>query len=438
MDAARPNIIVIYTDDLGYGDLSCYGSDAIRTPHLDGLAQAGIRFTNWYSNSPACSPSRASLLTGRYPQRAGVPNILGGKRGTPGLPASEQTLATLLKQQGYATALSGKWHLGVSPECHPLNHGFEHFYGFMAGCVDYFSHIFYWGQAGGVNPVHDLWRNEEEVWENGRYMTELITSDAVDFIRRSKARPFFSFVSYNAPHYPMHAPREYMDRFADLPWDRQVMAAMISAVDDGVGQIIRELKHQGIYDNTLIFFSSDNGPSTEARNWLDGNEDLYYGGSAGIFRGHKGSLFEGGIREPAILSWPAGIRGGQVNDEICAMMDIVPTAMEVVGAAMPETGKIDGMSLLSMMRQGGPGPRDRVYYWSYGDQLAVRQGEWKLVLNGKLDFSRKQADTLHLAQLGEDPGERVNLCTREAALTAQLKADVEQWYGDIEQGLSSA
>jgi len=436
MDAARPNIIVIYTDDLGYGDLSCYGSDAIRTPHLDGLAQAGIRFTNWYSNSPACSPSRASLLTGRYPQRAGVPNILGGKRGTPGLPASEQTLATLLKQQGYATALSGKWHLGVSPECHPLSHGFEHFYGFMAGCVDYFSHIFYWGQAGGVNPVHDLWRNEEEVWENGRYMTELITSDAVDFIRRSKARPFFSFVSYNAPHYPMHAPREYMDRFADLPWDRQVMAAMISAVDDGVGQIIRELKHQGIYDNTLIFFSSDNGPSTEARNWLDGNEDLYYGGSAGIFRGHKGSLFEGGIREPAILSWPAGIRGGQVNDEICAMMDIVPTAMEVVGATMPETGKIDGMSLLSMMRQGGPGPRDRVY-WSYGDQLAVRQGEWKLVLNGKLDFSRKQADPIHLAQLGEDPGERVNLCTREAALTAQLKADVEQWYGDIERELSS-
>ena len=433
MDAVQPNIIVIYTDDLGYGDLSCYGSDTIPTPNLDSLAQDGVRFTNWYSNSPACSPSRASLLTGRYPQRAGVPNILGGKRGTPGLPASEQTLATLLKSQGYTTALSGKWHLGLAPECHPLNHGFEHFYGFMAGCVDYFSHIFYWGQAGGVNPVHDLWCNEDEVWENGRYMTELITTDAVDFIRRSKDRPFFNFVSYNAPHYPMHAPQEYMDRFADLPWDRQVMGAMISAVDDGVGQIIRELKHHGIYDNTLIFFSSDNGPSTEARNWLDGTEDLYYGGSAGIFRGHKGSLFEGGIREPAILSWPVGIKGGQVNDEIGVMMDIVPTVLEIVGIEKPKTRKIDGISLLSMIQQGGTSPHDRVY-WSYGDQLAIRQGEWKLVLDGKLDFDRKQADAVHLAKLGEDPGERVNLHAQEVALTAQLKAAVEQWYVGIQQG----
>jgi len=431
--ATPPNIIIIYTDDLGYGDLGCYGSDAIRTPYLDSLAQDGVRFTNWYSNSPACSPSRASLLTGRYPQRAGVPHILGGKRGTPGLPTSERTLAALLKEQGYATALSGKWHLGVSPQCHPMSHGFEHFYGFMAGCVDYFSHIFYWGQGGGVNPVHDFWRNQEEIWENGRYMTELITEDTVAFIRRTKDRPFFHFVSYNAPHYPMHAPQKYMDRFTDLPWDRQVMAAMISAVDDGVGQIIRELKHQGIYDNTLIFFSSDNGPSTEARNWLDGTEDLYYGGSAGIFRGHKGSLFEGGIREPAILSWPAGIDSGQVNDEIGVMMDILPTIMEIVGGQAPTDRPIDGKSLLPMLQDGASSPHERVY-WSYGEQLAVRQGDWKLVLDGKLDFSRQQADAVHLANLGEDPGERSNLQVEESALVARLKVDVEAWYADVGQG----
>jgi arylsulfatase A-like enzyme len=427
----RPNVVVIYTDDLGYGDLGCYGSEHIRTPHLDALAGDGALFTDWYSNSPVCSPSRASLLTGLYPQRAGVSQILGGKRGTPGLGAEQTTLATYLKDLGYRTCLSGKWHLGVAPESHPNAHGFEEFFGFMAGCVDYYSHIFYWGQAGGVDPLHDLWHNDQEIWHDGEYMTELISDFAVDFICRQQDQPFFTFVSYNAPHYPMHAPQKYIQRYPDLPWDRQIMAAMVSAVDDGVGQIVAELKRQGLYEDTLIFFSSDNGPSTETRNWLDGTEDLYYGGSAGIFRGHKGSLFDGGIREPALMCWPASIPAGQKVGQVGAMMDIVPTVLEAVGG--PVQADLDGSSVLPLLRQGGHGPHQQLF-WSYGQQLAMRQGEWKLVLDGLLDFKRPQADPVHLAHLGEDPGERVNLYQERRQIADEMEEQVRQWARQLPGG----
>ncbi len=258
MGTSRPNMIVIYCDDLGYGDLGCYGSEYIQTPHLDRLADVGVRFTNWYSNSPVCSPSRASLLTGRYPARTGVERILSGKRGTVGLSLDEQTLASLLKPHGYRTGLFGKWHLGVTPEQNPNAHGFDESFGFLAGCVDYYSHIFYWEQQSGVNPVHDLWHNGKEVWSDGEYMTELITAKAVAFIEagggQGEEKPFFAYVPYNAPHYPMHAPQKYVDRYQGLAPDKRIMAAMISAVDDGVGEIVDALRRTGQYDNTIIFF----------------------------------------------------------------------------------------------------------------------------------------------------------------------------------------
>ncbi|MCB0115535.1 MAG: sulfatase-like hydrolase/transferase, partial [Caldilineaceae bacterium] len=246
-----PNYIVFLTDDQGYGDLSCMGATDFRTPHLDRLAQDGARFTSWYANSPVCSPSRASLLTGRYPGNAGVRAILAGHRTATGLPSSTPTIATALRRQGYQTYMSGKWHLGVDDASRPHSHGFDHWYGFLAGCIDYYSHIFYWGmnQPGpGVNPTHDLWEDDNEIWQNGEYFTEAITEKAIQYLRQAKAdgRPFFLYVAYNAPHYPMHAPQKYMDRFAHLPWDRQVMAAMISAVDDGVGDIMAELTRLGL------------------------------------------------------------------------------------------------------------------------------------------------------------------------------------------------
>jgi len=436
MPRRRPNFIVFYLDDLGYGDLGCYGSDAIRTPHIDALAAGGIRFTNWYSNSPVCSPSRAALLTGRYPMRAGVPHILGGRRGTPGLPPTERTLASYLGDLGYRTAIVGKWHLGVSRETSPLVHGFDEFFGFRAGCVDYFSHIFYWQQVDGVNPVHDLWDGEREVWRNGRYLTELITERAIEYLGRQVARhaggdpPFFLYVPYNAPHYPMHAPTEYVDRYRGLAPDRRIMAAMVGAVDDGVGAIMEALRRHGLDEDTLVFFSADNGPSTESRNWLDGTEDFYYGGSAGIFRGHKGSLFEGGIREPAILSWPGTIPGGRTSDETCATFDILPTFLDLAGGERPRDRIIDGASLAPHVLHGAPGPHETLF-WEYGKQLAVRRGRWKLVLDGKLDFARAQADPVHLSDLAVDPGERANLAAQERGLADELARAAREWYAGL-------
>lgn len=427
---SKPNFVVIYADDLGYGDLGCYGSDVMKTPHLDALAAQGVRFTQWYSSSPVCSPSRAGLLTGRYPTRSGITQIIRGKRTIPGLPASEVTLATLLKAAGYRTGLFGKWHLGSVLENRPNAHGFDEFFGFLAGALDYYSHIFYWGEKNGINPFHDLWHNQHEVWWNGRYLTELITEKAVEFIEASADRPFFLYLPYNAPHWPMHAPKEYIDRFPGLPPDRRIMAAMIAAMDDGVGEIVKALQRIGKYDDTVFFFSSDNGPSTEQRNWLDGTEDLYYGGSAGIFRGHKYSLFEGGVREPAILSYPAKIAGGQVCDEPGFMLDVLPTLAKLAEAELPASRPSDGYDILPMATAGATSPHKQIF-WEYNGQLAVRQGQWKLVLNGKLDFDRSGPDPVHLADLATDPGERINLKDAYPALVAQLTHDVETWYAEV-------
>ena len=305
----RPNVLLILTDDLGWGDLGCFGSDDIRTPHIDDLASRGVRLTNWYANAPVCSPTRASLLTGRYPQHAGVEAILGAKRSVVGLPP-QPTLASILQDGGWRTALFGKWHLGVTHDSAPTARGFDSHFGFRAGCVDYYSHIMYWGRH---YPLHDLWEDNQEVWHNGEYLTHLITRRAVEFIDGT-TEPFFCFVSYNAPHYPMHAPAEAMARYAHLPWERQVMAAMISCVDDGVGDLVDALERTGRLEDTIIVFTSDNGPSAEERNWLDGEEVAYQGGSAGGLRGHKGSVFEGGIRVPCIWSWPSTLPHGVTSD----------------------------------------------------------------------------------------------------------------------------
>ncbi len=430
-----PNYIIFLTDDQGYGDLSCMGATDFRTPHLDRLAQDGARFTSWYSNSPVCSPSRAALLTGRYPGNAGVRAILAGHRTATGLPQSSPTLATALRRQGYQTYMTGKWHLGVDDASRPHSHGFEHWYGFLAGCIDYYSHIFYWGMnkpGPGINPTHDLWEDDSEVWQNGTYFTEAITEKAIQYLRQAQAddRPFFLYVSYNAPHYPMHAPQKYMDRFAHLPWDRQVMAAMISAVDDGVGEIMAELTRQGLADNTCTVFTADNGPSRESRNWLDGTLDPYYGGSAGQLKGHKFSLYDGGIRVPGIIHWPGVIPGGQVCHNPCASMDVFPTLLKAAGGNLDDY-EIDGVDLLPALADGAPLP-ERTLFWEMEDQTAVRRGPWKLVLNGRLVEGAPSEDAVHLANLDEDMGERINLSNVEPERTTELTALAHSWRKGIE------
>jgi arylsulfatase A-like enzyme len=432
----RPNFIVFLTDDQGYGDLSCMGAEDFRTPHLDALAATGARFTNWYSNSPVCSPSRASLLTGRYPGNAGVRSILAGHRTASGLPPEAPSLATALRGAGYRTAMSGKWHLGLADGCRPQDHGFDAWFGFMAGCVDYYSHIFYWGmnQGGPQNdPTHDLWEDGREVWKNGRYMTDLITDRAVEYVRSAAEEdaPFFLYVPYNAPHYPMHAPTKYLDRFKHLPPDRRIMAAMISAVDDGVGEVVAELERLGIRENACVFFMSDNGPSRETRNWLDGRKDPYYGGATGALKGHKFSLYEGGIRVPGIFNWPARIPGAQVINAPCAAMDVFPTMLAAAGAKC-DAYELDGCDLLPLLSgEGQAAPRD--IFWEMGAQTAVRRGRWKLVLKGQLVEGAPSEDDVHLADLDADMGERVNLAAKQPEITRELTAAATAWRARIEE-----
>ncbi len=432
----QPNFIVFLTDDQGYGDLSCMGATDFRTPHIDRLAQDGSRFSSWYSNSPVCSPSRAALLTGRYPGNAGVRAILAGHRTATGLPASTPTLATALRRLGYQTYMSGKWHLGVDEASRPHSHGFDHWYGFLAGCIDYYSHIFYWGMNNpgpGINPTHDLWEDDQEIWQNGDYFTECITDKAIQFLRQAATdqRPFFLFVSYNAPHYPMHAPQKFMDRFAHLPWDRQVMAAMLSAVDDGVGGIMAEVARLGMAENTCTVFTADNGPSRETRNWLDGTLDPYYGGSAGQLKGHKFSLYEGGIRVPGIIHWPGTIPAGQVRDDPCASMDIFPTLLQAAGGDLSQY-EINGIDLLPSLTGSNALP-ERTIFWEMNDQTAVRRGPWKLVLNGRLVEGAPPEDAVHLANLVDDMGERTNLSQVEPTLTTELTALAEDRRTQIEE-----
>ena len=429
----RPNFVVFMTDDQGYGDLSCMGNTDFRTPNIDAVAEQGARFTNWYSGSPVCSPSRASLLTGRYPGNAGVRAILAGHRKATGLTPQAPTIAAAVKELGYQTAIVGKWHLGLQEQSRPNQNGFDYFYGFMAGCIDYYSHIFYWSMADGkTDPTHDLWENDHEFYDNGKYFTEMVTDKAVEKIRQMnrEEEPFFLYVAYNAPHYPMHAPRKYLDRFPELPADRRIMAAMLSAVDDGVGQIVDELKRQGILEDTVIFFQSDNGPSRESRNWMDGRGDPYYGGKPGGLKGHKFSLFEGGIRVPGIFCWPGHIPGGQVIDEPCAAMDVFPTLLTMAGGD-PSKYELDGMDISDVLLHGAPSPHEELY-WEMEQQTAIRQGKYKLVLNGQLVESEPAQAPVFLSDLSVDPGETVNLAEKMPELTQELTRKATAWRAGIE------
>jgi len=427
----RPNFLIFYTDDQGYGDMGCYGAADLRTPNMDSLAASGIRFTNWYSNAPVCSASRASLLTGRYPQRAGVPGIFGSGRSAPGMPPEEVTLAEALREAGYRTGLVGKWHLGGAPDVRPNKQGFDDFFGFHSGCIDNYSHIFYWGQGGnkGRVPFHDLWRNDTEVWENGVYFTELVTREAVRFISENRSRSFFLYVAYNLPHYPNHAPARYYERFRHIQdLQRKSQAVTLAAVDDSLGDIMGALKRAGLLERTYVFFQSDNGPSAEKRNLLDDSDQFYHGGSAGPFRGYKGSLFEGGIRMPALMSWPETIRAGQVINKIGVAMDIFPTFARLAAAKLPASRIIDGNDIWPMLAGGARSPHEEEpIYWAYGDQRAVRRGKWKLILNPKLNFDDEVDDKVFLADLEKDPGEKTNLAWTNPDIVKKLRELVDNW-----------
>jgi arylsulfatase A-like enzyme len=427
-----PNFVIFLTDDQGIGDIGCFGASDLPTPNLDALAASGVRLTNWYSASPVCSPSRAALLTGRYPQRTGVSRILGAGRSTPGLYGDEVTLARALRDRGYRTGVFGKWHLGAAPESRPNSQGFDEFYGFLAGCIDYYSHVMYWEIGSGTNPLHDLWRNGEEVWENGTYFTDIVTRESSRFIRENADRPFFLYVAYNSPHYPMHAPKEYFDRFSHLDTERRQQAAMVATVDDSVGRIMGLLEELGLKNNTVVYFQSDNGATIEKRCLLDGSDRFYHGGSNQPYRGWKGGLCEGGLRTPAFLSWPGNLPAGVSCNGMGGAIDVLPTLLALAGAEPPRDRVVDGLNVLPMLRDGKPSPHERLF-WELGDQVALREGNWKLILNGKESFEKDPPmPPEFLADLAADPQEERNLAAEKPAILERLKATALGLKKDVE------
>ncbi|MFB3829818.1 MAG: sulfatase-like hydrolase/transferase [Bryobacteraceae bacterium] len=420
--ARRPNFIVFLTDDHGSADLGCQGARDLKTPNIDALAASGARFTNWYSNAPVCAPARGALMTGRYPQRNGVIT-----NGTP-LRPSEKTIAEWLKPHGYRTAITGKWHLGSDPDTVPNAHGFDHFFGFHSGCVDFYSHRYYWGEPRRVN-YHDLWRNREEVFEDGQYLTELIAREACNWLQAQPRQPFFLYVPFNAVHYPMHAPRKYLERFpASMDPERRMYAAMLAAADDAVGQILGTVKKMGQLDNTMVFFQADNGATKEPRAGLGGK--IAKGGSNGVFRGEKFSLFDGGMHVPGILSWPGKVPAGQVRHEVGMAVDILPTILAAAGVPLPQDRTLDGRDILGKLRH-------EAIFWGSGGQLAVRRRNWKLVKNGSItgpDGSRKRLegdDALFLSDLEKDPGETKNLRHANPAVLDEMLTLLNNWQEQV-------
>jgi arylsulfatase A-like enzyme len=428
--ARRPNFVLFLADDLGCHDLGCLGASDLLTPHIDSLAAGGARFTNWYAAAPVCAPSRAGILTGRHPLRAGVPD------NGPPLRPTERTIATLLKPAGYATGICGKWHLGSGPDTSPNAHGFDRFFGFHSGCIDFYSHRFHWGEPRTVN-YHDLWRDRTEVFEDGQYSTELFTREAVRFIRENRANPFFLYVPFNAVHYPMHAPAKYVERFRSLEPERRMYAAMLAAADDGVGQVVDTLRELRLIDNTLIFFTGDNGATREARAGLDQKP-----ATAGInapFRGNKFSAFDGGMHVPMVMNWPGVIPRGQAVAQVGSHLDLLPTICQAAGVAVPSDRTMDGFDALPMAVTGAKSRHDAIY-WSSGGQLAVRRGNWKLVKNGKTFDGTPQGsqaltgdDALFLSNLEEDAGESRNLRHQYPNITDELETAAEQWLKGVRE-----
>ncbi len=414
----RPNILLIYSDDQGSIDLNCYGATDLKTPNLDLLASNGIRFTQFYAGSSVCSPSRAALLTGMSPHAAGLPGNTSSQPGHPGMPGDRVTIAELMKEAGYATAHIGKWHLGYSEDTRPLAQGFDYSFGHMGGCIDNYSHFFYWN---GPNQ-HDLWEDSTEIFRPGEYFPDMMVEQAVQFFKEHKSEPFFMYFAINLPHYPLQPTQKWRDYYQHLEMPRRDYAAFVSVVDERVGELVQSLEQLGIRDQTIIIFQSDQGHSCETRTFGGG-------WNSGPYRGAKASLFEGGIRVPAILNWPGELPAGQVNPTACINYDWYATIADICGIEeLPSA--VEGKSLLPIIEEPMT-ENDRVFYWKLGRQWAVRSWSWKL-LGNPTDPSKKYPidgtnDQLFLVNLDQDPGEQFNQARKYPEKLDELLQGYLQW-----------
>jgi arylsulfatase A len=406
--ARKPNVIFILVDDMGYADLSSFGSKDIRTPHIDRLAKEGVKLTQMYSNGPVCTPTRAAFITGRYQQRVGLEWAINATEKDPGLPVEETSIARLLKNNGYATALMGKWHLGSKPEFLPTRHGFDEFFGIIGGNADMYSHR----NLPGDNVLYE----GEKTTETKGYLTEHLAHRSVDFIQRNKAKPFFLYLAFNAVHWPFQRPnRPDMQRTRETWFDgtRADYIEMMHSVDNAVGQVLNTLDQQGIAKDTLVVFTSDNG-----------GERL---SDQGPYFNTKGTLWEGGIHVPGLARWPAALPKGKLSAQAAITMDWTATILAAAGV-QPER-QLDGLNLLPIL-QGKQAVQDRTLCWRIDRdgfrQQAIRAGKWKLV-------TQPTSVTQLLYDLERDPGERRNLFYEQQEKVKELQAKLTAWDKEMNQ-----
>lgn len=417
--ATRPNVILIMSDDMGYADLGSYGATDIKTPNLDRLAREGVRLTDAYANGVLCSPTRAALISGRYPQRSAIETALGPE-GTRGLAVTGTSLPQILKSSGYRTALIGKWHLGgtvtgANRTGGPRAHGFDLFFGFMG------SHVDYWHHNRGVNS-EDLWENETKISMDGQYLTTLITDRSIRFIEESAAarQPFFVDVAYNAPHWPYNRPDRpspspgsgaHVLATAENPPTRADYATMVEAADSGVGKILQTVERLGLASNTIVIFTNDNGGE-----WLSDGGPLF---------NRKWTVWEGGIRVPAIVKWPGRIRAGTVSDQPAITFDWSASVIAAAGAAIPS--QYEGIDVMPIL-EGRVPKVERTFFWrsapnSNRTQQAVRQGDWKLVVD---------ANHLLLFNIRDDIGERKDMTAKRPDIVRRLRALLTEWGRSVD------
>ena len=417
VSARQPNVVVIFIDDMGYGDIGPYGATKQRTPHLDRMAKEGMKLTSFYA-TPVCSVSRAQMMTGCYGARISVPGVYFPGQSV-GLNPAEVTVAERLKEKGYTTQMVGKWHLGDQPEFLPTRQGFDHYLG-----IPYSNDMLKISAETKV-PVVPLLRDEKIAelmdGEGQRRLVELYTKEAVDFIGRNKDKPFYLYFAHNAVHTPIYpgaafAGKSQNGRFGD--W--------VEEVDWSVGQVLDALRSQGLDKDTLVVFTSDNGP------WLTKGTD---GGSAGPLRGGKGSTWEGGVRVPTIAWWPGRVPAGSVNDAVAATIDLLPTFVSLAGGTVPATPVIDGRDITSiLLGQSKESAREAHFYFSGYDLQAVRQGRWKLALVPQPEDMGKRAKTppgLRLYDLDAEIGEQTDVAVQYPEVVAKLKALADKMSAEI-------